>query len=277
VKLLAAGLLAACGVGTSRAAVVGYWRNETDTDASGGLSVPNEVGSGSPLVAAAASLAPEVPVTTIPQTGLPNATSLNGDQVINGSIAAYPALNTGSVTVEFWARTLESAGYLIGRTTGQSNTAIPTTITDGYAVENFNAVRVRYAVDNGAGGTTQVTLTPATAINLDTPWVHIAWTYNAATGVGNLYADGTLVATNAGTPGAALVQPAAQSITVGGDMDGGTLSSGSVTGIFDELRISDTALPPTQFLNSPPVPEPAGGVALLGVAGLLGARRRTRT
>ena len=91
----------------AQAGIIGYWRAETDNDAGGGLSIPNEV-AGSPLTAPNASLSALVPVNPIPFTLEPNLFSINGNADINGTIAYYAALDTASITIEFWTRTNEA-------------------------------------------------------------------------------------------------------------------------------------------------------------------------
>lgn len=261
--------------GSADGAIVGYWRLNTDSDVSAnGLNSPNEV-IGSPLISASASISPVVFGATIPQTGEANTGSLNGNASINGSIAAYAALDSSSITVEFWARTQESGGTLISRTTGQTFATLPTTLVDGLAIDTFNAVRVRYAVSDGAGGATIRSIVPATAVNLDSPWVHLAFTYDSASGIGSLYANGVAVGSDVGIAGRSLVWNAATPMYVGGDMDGGNVSASNTNGIFDELRISDEALAPSQFLNATAVPEPSTMVlTAIGMLALLACRTR---
>lgn len=257
-----------------QAAVVGYWRGDADNDGGAGLSVPNEIGSGTALTATAASVVAEPAVTPVPQTLATNLGSLNGDANINATAAFYAALDTQSITAEFWARSQEGAGFMIGR--GTSITLVDAGVanaTDGFGIDQFNAVRVRYFV-NAGGSPSLVTLTPATAINLDSTFVHIAFTYDAATGVGNLYADGALRATNDGPDNQPLFWGSNLPLFVGGAMDGGGLSSTSATGLMDEVRISDVALAPSQFLNAP-IPEPSAAcLAAGGLAAMMLRRRR---
>lgn len=267
------GVVGAMWISTSvaSAAVVGYWRAETDDNAGAGLSVANEIVGGTPLTAGAASIAGQVPVSPLPQTGAVNAGSINGDANINASAAHYAALNTGSITVEFWARTEEGAGYLMARSTGTTATegGIPASLSDGFAIENFNNVQARFVTDDGGTGT-QLSLVPTSAINLGSTWVHLALTYDATSGVGKLYADGVERASVAGTPGQPMKWGTNLSLFVGGGMDGGGLSSSAAVGLIDEIRISDVALAPSQFLNA--VPEP-GTVAAAGI-GMLELLRR---
>src|SRR4051812_20275146 len=99
VKRLSVAALLLGAVSGAQAAVIGHWRMEADNDAAGGLSVPNEIGTGPALPATAASLVPQAPSATLPQTGQVNTNSLNGDTTLNGTITAYGALNSSSTTV----------------------------------------------------------------------------------------------------------------------------------------------------------------------------------
>jgi len=109
-------------------------------------------------------------------------------------------------------------------------------------------VDVRYFVDDGIGGSTQKDF--ANVHNTPARWQHMAFTYEKATGIGSLYADGNTVATDDGTDGLGLVWGAGTAnALLGKDADGGPAPSG---GIFDELRISNAALSPASFLNAVP-------------------------
>lgn len=91
-------------VGTSGGATIGYWRMESDTDGGGGYSVPEE-SAGNPLIGAAGFVNNvTLPADPVPLTGAANTRSLEGGANINGSIASFAALNTESITVEFWAQ-----------------------------------------------------------------------------------------------------------------------------------------------------------------------------
>jgi len=68
--------------------------------------------------------------------------------------------------------------------------------------------------------------------------------------------------------------------SVGSQADGGPGFSTTSDGYIDEVRISDIALQPSQFLNADLVPEPSSIVlSLVGVLGvaLFAWRKRRRT
>jgi hypothetical protein len=182
---------------------------------------------------------------------------LNGDLDINATVASYAALNSGSLTVEFWARTTEGTATLVGR--GGTS--------DGFAISGTNNLQIIYFTDNGAGGGTQNIL--LFNLNMDLPWNHVAFTYNSSTGVGTTYVDGNITNSLDGPDNLSLFWgPGTNALAVGTLTDGGGAPgglAGSTDAIMDEVRLSDVALSPTQFLSN--VPEP-GSIALLAFAGI---------
>jgi hypothetical protein len=251
----------------SPAAIIGYWRMEADADAGAGVNVANEV-AGNALVVAAGSISGTVPANPVPQTGAANVGSLNGSTDINGTVAAYAALNVSSFTFELFERSQEATATLASRGNGTSTTR-------GFTFfNNLNTLTVTYATDDGAGGVTSNVLNIGD-VNNTTAWHHIAFTFDAATGVGNAYLDGVLTQTKDGPDGLGMLWTAATALSLGTQMDGGGISSGSTEGIMDEVRLSDTALLPSQFLNV--VPEPHSALLVLcGAMALLGRRRVPR-
>jgi concanavalin A-like lectin/glucanase superfamily protein/PEP-CTERM motif-containing protein len=246
------------------AATIAYWRMEADLNPSAnGLQVANEIAGGSALLSASAFVDLIAnPNGTVPATGSTNLGSLGSTQQggaagINASAAWYAALDTASLTLEFWARTGEAQATLISRTSG----------ANGIVIQNPNALSVTYYVSNGAGGGTAVTLSGLD--NMDANWSHYAFSYDAASGVGLFYVDGVVVASNDGADNRGLFWGAPSSLQVGTLMDYATAFNGTL----DEVRLDNTALAPTGFLNQL-VPEP--GTALLlgfGLAGLAARRR----
>ncbi len=237
----AAMMCLATGAAT-QAATSGYWRAEADLNAGGGLTVANEVAGGNTLTSSGASVdTANVPVAFIPNTGAANLGSFNGSPNLNASVTAYPALDSGSITVEFWARTVEGLGDFISRT---NNTSA------GFKMTGFNGLQVNYYVDDGLGGSQSVAIN--TTYDMGSAWDHIAWSYDQASGLGRVFVNGKQVGESASaTAGQALIWTGAGNLSVGNDMDGGSLSSASTAGYFDELRISDTALPTHQLLVAP--------------------------
>ena len=252
-RSLGLGLLLAGLAAPASAATIGYWRMEVDLDPSAnGVRVANEIAGGSDLISNEAfiDLAAN-PNGTVPNTGAINLGSIGsrlqgGANGINGTIASYSALDTASLTAEFWARTGESQATLLQRSSG----------ANGFTISNPNALTITYYVSNGAGGAVAVTLN--TGHNMSATWHHYAFTYDQATGVGRFYVDGVLVTSNDGVDGRALFWGAASPLRVGQLMD----YASAFNGTMDEVRLSNVALSPTQFLGT--VAEPTSAL-LLGV------------
>ena len=108
-------------------------------------------------------------------------------------------------------------------------------------------------------------------------FLHLAATLNDSTDMMKIFIDGVEVASGS----AAGIRPnvdlySSARVSIGGLADGWNIDQ-YFNGVLDEVRISDTALSPSNFLGSS-VPEPKGLAmwALLGVAGLAAVRRRCR-
>ena len=222
------------------AGTVGYWRFESDTDAGANtLSSPNEV-TGNAAGSSSAAIIADPALPWVPGIGAVNAGSVDGLANLNGTVVSYASLDVASITVEFWAHSTEGTADLVTRTDGSSA---------GFVITDVNSVDVTYYVDDGLGGSQAITIN--TGLNLDTPWVHVAWTYDAVTGIGSVWSNGIRVGVQATpTPGMSLIWTGAGNLKVGTDMDGGgSLITGH--GLIDEVRISDVALAPAQMLNAP--------------------------
>ncbi len=188
------------------------------------------------MIAPNASISDAVPLSYLVGIGT-NVGSINGNANINGTVSAYAALNTSSITVELFARTNEGGGDLISRTDGAGA---------GFIVTNVSSLDVTYAIDDGAGGSELVTI--PISHGFSSRWDHVAWTYDPETGRSNVYIDGQLKTSNEGseTPGRNLYWQGANTLWIGHDMDGAGLNgSGS---LLDEVRISSIPLTPQQML-----------------------------
>jgi MYXO-CTERM domain-containing protein len=247
------------------AATIGYWRMEADLDPSAnGLEVANAV-AGTNLFSTEAFIDNVAnPNGTVPYTGNPNSGSVGGTfqggtNGINATAAWYTALDTPSVTIEYWARTVENTATLFSRTTGGA---------DGIIITDPNALNITYHVSDGAGGSTAVTLTGLD--NMDATWRHYAFTYDHLQGLGEFFVDGVLVGSDDGPDDRALVWGFQTGLTVGLLMD----YAAAFNGTLDEVRIDDGALPIAQFLSTP---EPSSAtLGMIGLAALafLGRRRQ---
>ncbi len=212
--------------------VTGWWRMEADNDPGSGYSIANEVVGGPSLIGTSGNIQATVPVNPIPQPPMvANNFALSGDNNVNGTIAPYAGLDVTSGTFEFYARANEGDARFLLRQTGAT----------GLRIDVPNNLRVQYSTAAG-----QVTIQGGLN-NFDANWDHVAFTYDEVTGVGNVYVNGALAGTNDGPDNQPLTWPAALPLQVGNGMDGG---GGLIDqAIFDELRIANMALPPSQFLN----------------------------
>ncbi len=261
---LAVALLTTLAPVPAAATLIGLWRMEADLDPSaGGLEVANEVAFGNPLLSNEAfiDLAAN-PNSSVPSTGSPNlgsvgATQQGGSNGINGTVAWYPELDSASLTIELWARTVESTATIFSRSSG----------ANGLLLDTPNDLQLTYYVSDGGGGGTAVVL--STGHDMDATWRHYAFTYDALSGVGSFFVDGVEVATNDGPDARPLFWGTQVDLEVGFQLDFAAANNGTV----DELRIDDNSLPAMGFQN---VPEPGTASALALGLGALAAWRRLR-
>jgi len=263
-RLLAA-LLPFVWAPSASATTVAYWRMETDLDPSAnGFEVANEVAFGTSLLSSeafvdtAANPNFTVPLTGEPNTGSAGSTMQGAGNGINATAAWYPELDVSSITVEFWARTVENQATLFSRTSGN----------DGLRIWNPSSLDIEYWVEDGAGGAMQVQILDV--FDMDANWHHFAFTYDEVTGNGYFFVDGTAVGWNDGPAGRALVWGNMVDVRVGDLMD----YASAFNGTLDELRIMDEV---PSFGAPTLAPEPGRlALASTGLVGLvvLGRRRR---
>lgn len=246
------------------AATIGYWRMEADLDPTPeGLEVANEVAFGTSLLSSEAFIDTAAnPNFTVPQTGSPNNGSVGGTRQggpngINATAAWYTELDVPSITIEFWARTVENQATLFSRSSGN----------DGVVIANPSSLDVTYWVDDGAGGATRVQLLDL--FDFDATWHHFAFGYDAATGIGRVWIDGVGVASHDGADGRGLVWGNMVDVEIGHQMDFAAAFNGSL----DEVRIMDTF---STGLSPLLVAEPKTLASMLCCAGLLGLARVSR-
>ena len=124
----------------------------------------NELAIGTPFVSSEAQLdGVNLPLTTVPITFQSNQFSVSsfnqgGSAGINGSAAWYPELAVTSVTIEYWARTVESTATPFSWTSGG---------LDGIVITDPNSLDVTWHVDVG-GTPTAYSLT--NLANMDANW-----------------------------------------------------------------------------------------------------------
>jgi hypothetical protein len=236
---------------------------EQDLDPSAeGLQVANEV-AGNDLFSSTAFIDANLPTTSVPLTGSSNIGSIGGtgqggNEGINGSVAGYAAIDVPSITIEYWARTVENFAEILQRTSG----------SNGIVIDQPSAVTVTWWVDDGAGGASALQM--ANAFDMDENWHHFAFTYDHTSGLGEFFVDAAKVAEQQGVAGRGIVWDPGASLEIGLRMD----YAAAFNGTMDEVRLDDVSLAPGDLLLTP---EPSTillmGMGLLGL-GVGGRARR---
>jgi len=213
-----------------------------------------------------------VPVTTVPQTGAPDTASMHfsGSNLQSVFIPDNPAFQlTNSLTLEAYfnvAATPNAGGLIIYR--GDNRGGL-----DPYFLTVAPGPTLEFGSYDAANALTSVT-TPVPSLN---KWYFAAGVLNGATGQMSLYLNGVLQSSIT-TPNRPLgpLDPTQQpGLAIGalqstfyGDFE-------SFDGLIDDVRISNTALTPSQFLDATAVPEPASlSVLAISSLGLLARRRK---
>ena len=276
-------LLTLLASGPARAETVAYWRFENGAagaTATGAGSILDSSGhglNGTPV--GSTVYRADVPVNPVPATGAANTRSLDiaayGARV---AVADDPLLAlTKSLTLEAFIRPRSGGsgdwnwGQIIFR--GDDRGGL-----DPYFL-GLNQNTLYFVIEQGNDPGQYAVL--AYGIQLFDTWMHVAGTLDDATGAMSLFVDGVSVAsmTTSVRPLGALTGPN-PGIGIGSSQAGGTEET--FNGLIDEVRISDVALQPSQFLDASPSPvpeiDPAGLASVLTlVAGVLGVVERRRT
>lgn len=249
------------------ATTIAHWRFEEGV-AGNGPTTSIQDSSGNELhgtPSSGLSFTNNTPNSILPQTGESNnlAMNFNGANTTRVSIADDPLFQlTGSMTLEMYInmaalpRGSHNAELLFR---GDSRIGY-----DPYVMHITNG-RLQYLV-SAADNRGAAVSTALPALN---QWVHIAGVLDDATGSMSLYMDGVLVDSKVTDIRAfAALDPSLNAgLSIGGYP--ATDYIGPFNGMIDEVRISDMALSPDEFLNAAPVPEPATAVVfLMGVAGM---------
>jgi outer membrane protein assembly factor BamB len=204
------------------------------------MVILNEAPGGSALRVLNGTLCADVPAAALPGSGDANRESLRrrvGKEALRVYVPRSKVLETASVTVELWAFVKGDHDYIDAR--GQDPEG--KTIEQGYVIDN-RKLRVRYHVADEKGEKAEklVTIEAKEAVQEET-WVHIAFTYDAATGTGVLYQDGTAVGRHEGPEDRPLWwEPVDSRFEVA--------KGAAAESRIDELRISGRALGPEDFL-----------------------------
>ena len=270
--------------GITRAETIAYWRFENgaaNTVATGAGSILDLSGhglNGTPV--GNTVYRTDVPVNPVPATGAANTRSIDiaayGARV---AVADNPLLAlTHSLTLEAYIRprTGGNADYNWGQIVfrGDDRGGL-----DPWFL-GLNQNSLMFVIEQGNDPGQYAFL--SYGIQAFDTWMHVAGTLDDATGAMNLYVNGVSVASTITSvrPLGVLTGPN-PGIGIGSTQQG-TINE-TFNGLIDEVRISDVALQPGQFLNASPVPEidPAGMTSalalLIGAVGLVERRRRDRT
>jgi hypothetical protein len=222
-------------------ATVGYYRFEEGAAgevASGtGSVLDSGLGGNHGTPAGTPVYRTNVPVSQIPVSGAPNLLSMQFDGVSQVMFTNLFQLHaSGDATVEFWLL-VQSANHESVLWTRPDSTDINRfNIFTNFAAPNSFNIDPRVAT---AGIFSPVPISPG-------EWTHLAIVRSGDTNY-SIYLNGALWES--------VVQTAALPTAVGWSISG--RAGFQFHGLIDELRISDQALAPHEFLNAQTVPEPS--------------------
>lgn len=255
----------------ARATTIDYYRFE------GNLNDSGSSGQNASVLSGSVAYSTSVPTAIVPRTGAANGNSLSLSSGANSIIVNAPFQfdTAGDATMEFWVDPANLAGHYEGLFWGRSD------LTDS---NRFNI----FLINNGAGGysmnldyrepngTLHPLLNSEATGGVTIPFTVPlnAWTFVAFVRSGNTY---SAYFNNSQTAAASVTDgtgsnPAPNLPTASG-LEVNTFNGNTV--LLDEVRISNIALTPSQFLVS--APEPSAGLLLVAGCAILPAlRRRSR-
>ncbi|MEO7098228.1 MAG: LamG-like jellyroll fold domain-containing protein [Luteolibacter sp.] len=208
--------------------------------------------------------------------GLANAgsASLSGGAYLQDANPTTSVLGTTSFlnfTIEGmvnFGATLEGVESIVGKTETATGAEA---FRDGFYLNKFfgNQFRLEAATVGG----NYITVESGATLAATNTWYHVAAVGDSVAGTLSLYVNYNLVGSATGFDGLFVADAAAGSKwLVGAAGINNNQIVDQLNGSVDEVRFSDTALVPSEFLTA--VPEPSTSLALLSGLGLLGLRRR---
>ncbi len=221
----------------------------------GGNQIVDSAGGDDNLNAYAANTAPDysasVPVATIPQTGATNTVSTHFD----GSDDLYTAVTSGPLvttiysnfTVEAYVNFDSLTGFqtIVGRDDDFGDAAGGVSGDARALLYLSKHVDGHFRIEACTAGSDYVSVEGSLSPVQNT-WYHIAAVGDAAAGTLTLYVDGQNVGSSTGFDG--LYPSTTHPWSVGRGMYNGAAVD-QLSGMIDEVRITDAALSPVQFLN----------------------------
>jgi hypothetical protein len=287
-SVLLAGAALSLAMLPARAATIAYYNfsdgvngqevNPTGSGSATGSMTVNGGGDGSNgMVAWSLAASPNFTTSVVPATPYANTTAMSfggGNDLYqqNPATSTLASTNFTNITIEAYVNFNNISGWqtFVGRD------------DNGNPGSGTTATSLLYLAKSGANNGFRVELISAsnTIVQVNSTfvptvgtWYHVAAVGDAAAGTLSLYVDGVSVGSTTGYDG--LLANAANSWTLGRGQYNGNPAD-SINGYLDEVRLSDAALAPSQFLNA--IPEPSTYASLAGLAGLALAacRRRSR-
>ncbi len=269
--VVSTGLLLAVCCGTVDASVIGYWRFEegsgTSFNDSSGLGNHGTFHNG-------ASFSTDVPVNPVPRNGLGNQYSAAFDGVDDyGRVAHNASFDiTSQITLEAWIKMDADSVNNYAIVARQYGTDTKDSFILGVRRGVVNGPQnLLFGLGDASGGQHYIDSAFSPVLG---QWYHVAGTWDGSTM--KTFINGVQIDSLAfsGTIGYAVDEDVYIGVNDEGTPNLGAFWDGNI----DEVRISDVALNPDQFLNSP-VPEPAT-IAVWSVLGLCGVgyglRRKMR-
>ena len=240
------------------AGTIAYYRFEGD--------LSNSAGTGGGSVIGHELYSPSTPSPIVPQTGLPNNQSLGLGLTSVEFNYPFPFNAPGDATLEFWLNPAQLGGGLYQGILWTTTVCCDNNRFNIFLKDNMGGAGWSFNVDyREPDGTLHSLLNSEQPDGVTIPYAVPAeeWTFIALVRSGDTY---SVYFNNDQTPVASAID-----VNPNLPTDAGWLINGWIqqSGLIDELRLSDSALTPSEFLISS-VPEPETYVMMLAGLGLLG-------